>query len=80
MKQKRKPLKPKNEFLKKRRTMKLFSMDNYLSTVDEKDRAALESLRAYIHELVPVTEEKISYGLAAFYYKGEYLKLINIIL
>jgi uncharacterized protein YdhG (YjbR/CyaY superfamily) len=55
-------------------------MDNYLSTVDEKDRAALESLRAYIHELVPVTEEKISYGLAAFYYKGEYLKLINIIL
>lgn len=53
--------------------MKLFSIDNYLSTVDEKDRVALESLRAYIHELVPGVEEKISYGLAAFYYKGKYL-------
>lgn len=53
--------------------MKSVSVDKYLSSIDPADRIVLEDIRIYIHKLVPEIEEKISYGLAAFYYKDKYL-------
>jgi uncharacterized protein YdhG (YjbR/CyaY superfamily) len=47
------------------------SIDEYLSTVPEKARAALEKLRKIIRAAVPDTTEGISYGIAVFKYKGK---------
>jgi uncharacterized protein YdhG (YjbR/CyaY superfamily) len=53
--------------------MKQASIDEYLASINEEDRAALLSIRQLIHKSIPDVEEKISYGLAAFYYKKKYL-------
>src|SRR5512141_1659545 len=46
------------------------TMDEYLASVGEDKRAALESLRATIRGVVPQAEECLSYGLAAFRLNG----------
>ena len=46
------------------------TIDEYLETVSEPSRAALEELRRRIHTLVPDAEEVISYGIPAFRVKG----------
>ena len=46
------------------------TMDEYLASVGEDQRAALEKLRKTIRRVVPKAEECISYGLAAFRLNG----------
>ena len=46
------------------------TMDEYLASVGEDQRAALEKLRMTIRSVVPKAEECISYGLAAFRLNG----------
>jgi uncharacterized protein YdhG (YjbR/CyaY superfamily) len=45
-------------------------IDEYLDSLDEPTRAALERLRATIVELVPDAEQCISYGMPAFKVEG----------
>jgi uncharacterized protein YdhG (YjbR/CyaY superfamily) len=46
------------------------NIDEYLETVGEAERAALERLRRTIRSAAPKAEECISYGLAAFRLDG----------
>ncbi|MEK6261770.1 MAG: DUF1801 domain-containing protein [Planctomycetota bacterium] len=46
------------------------TIDEYLATVSEDRRAALEKLRQTIRAAAPKAEECISYGLAAFRQNG----------
>ena len=46
-------------------------VDEYLRGVDEPKRAALQTLRRTILEIVPEAEEVISYGLPAFRVLGQ---------
>ena len=47
--------------------------DEYLATVPEEQRTALEQLRAMILAAAPDLTEAISYGVPAFKYKGKAL-------
>jgi uncharacterized protein YdhG (YjbR/CyaY superfamily) len=49
------------------------SVDDYLASVGEDQRAALERLRKTIHSIVPRAEECISYQLPAFRLDGKVL-------
>jgi uncharacterized protein YdhG (YjbR/CyaY superfamily) len=46
------------------------SIDEYLATVRDDQRAALEKLRRTIRSAAPGAEECISYGMAAFRHNG----------
>ena len=46
------------------------SFDEYISNAPSDKREALQRLREIIHSECPLAEEVISYGLAAFRYKG----------
>jgi len=46
-------------------------VDEYLATLDEPKRRALEQLRATILEIVPGAEQCISYGMPAFRVDGK---------
>jgi uncharacterized protein YdhG (YjbR/CyaY superfamily) len=47
------------------------TIDEYLATVSDDQRVALEKLRQTIRTAVPQAEECISYGLAAFRLNGK---------
>ena len=47
------------------------TIDEFLASVPEDQRAALQQLRATIHAAQPGLEEAISYGVPAFKYKGK---------
>jgi uncharacterized protein YdhG (YjbR/CyaY superfamily) len=49
------------------------TIDEFLASVPEDQRAALQQLRATIHAAQPGLEEAISYGVPAFKYKGKAL-------
>lgn len=49
------------------------SIDEYLSRVDPQHRAALERIRALVKELVPSSEETISYGMPTLKYRNRAL-------
>lgn len=53
------------------------TIDEYLATVKDDQRAALEKLRATIKSAAPSAEEGISYGLAAFRLDGRPLVAIG---
>ena len=46
------------------------TIDEYLSTVSDEHRVALERLRKQIHAAAPKAEERISYGVPAFFQNG----------
>ena len=46
-------------------------VDEYLASVPEKDRAALEALRRTILSAAPMAEETISYGMPAYRFHGQ---------
>src|ERR1043165_3084868 len=46
------------------------TIDEYLSTVSDEHRVALEKLRKQIHAAAPKAEERISYGVPAFFQNG----------
>jgi uncharacterized protein YdhG (YjbR/CyaY superfamily) len=46
------------------------TIDDYLATVNEERRTALESLRATIRSIIPEAEECISYSIPAFRLHG----------
>jgi uncharacterized protein YdhG (YjbR/CyaY superfamily) len=47
--------------------------DDYLATISDDKRVALQKLRKTIHAAVPAAEECISYGLPAFRLNGKFL-------
>ncbi len=49
------------------------SIDEYLATLSEDKRAALEKLRRAIHKAAPGLEECISYNIPAVRYRGRML-------
>ena len=49
------------------------TIDEYLAGVPDDKRAALERLRAQIHEAAPEAIEAISYGVPGFKLDGRYL-------
>jgi uncharacterized protein YdhG (YjbR/CyaY superfamily) len=51
-------------------TRKPKTIDDYLATVSDEKRSALESLRKTIRSIIPEAEECISYGLPAFRLHG----------
>ncbi|MGE0229374.1 MAG: iron chaperone [Dehalococcoidia bacterium] len=53
------------------------TLDEYLATVPEEFRAALEELRQQIRGVVPDATEGVAYGLAAFKYRGKPLAYIG---
>lgn len=53
--------------------MSAATIDEYMAGVPDDMRAALQRLRAQIHELVPDATETISYGLPAFKLDGRAL-------
>ena len=46
------------------------TIDEYLSTISDEHRAALERLRKQIRTAAPKAEERISYGVPAFFQNG----------
>jgi uncharacterized protein YdhG (YjbR/CyaY superfamily) len=46
------------------------TIDDYLATVSDQKRSALESLRKTIRSIIPEAEECISYGMPAFRLHG----------
>jgi uncharacterized protein YdhG (YjbR/CyaY superfamily) len=46
-------------------------VSDYLSTIDEADRAALERVYTIAREVVPEAEEGTSYAMAALLYRGK---------
>lgn len=46
-------------------------IDDYLKNVPAAQRVELEKIRELVRELVPDTEEKISYEIPTFTYKGK---------
>lgn len=57
--------------------MKPTTIEEYLATVPEEFRAALEALRQQIRALVPDATEGVAYGLAGFKYRGKPLAYIG---
>ncbi len=55
----------------------LTTIDEYLATVPEAFRPALEELRQQIRALVPDATEGLAYGLAGFKYRGRPLAYIG---
>jgi uncharacterized protein YdhG (YjbR/CyaY superfamily) len=53
------------------------TIDEYLATVPEEFRAALEQLRQRIRALAPEATEGVAYGLAGFKYRGKPLAYIG---
>ena len=53
------------------------TIEEYLATVPEEFRAALEALRQQIRALVPEATEGVAYGLAGFKYRGKPLAYIG---
>lgn len=53
------------------------TIDEYLGTVPQEFRAALEELRQQIRALVPDATEGVAYGLAGFKYRGRPLAYIG---
>lgn len=49
------------------------SVEEYLSALDPANRAELERIRALVTELVPGTEETMSYGMPTLKYKNRAL-------
>jgi uncharacterized protein YdhG (YjbR/CyaY superfamily) len=49
------------------------TIDEYLADLPADTRAALEQLRATIHDLVPGLEESINYDMPGFRYRGTWL-------
>ena len=49
------------------------SIDEYLATLPDEQRAALEHVRREVHRLVPDAEEMISYGMPGFRLDGRSL-------
>lgn len=49
------------------------SVDEYLNALDPEYRAELERIRALVTELVPDTEETMSYGMPTLKYKNRAL-------
>ena len=49
------------------------TIDEYLATAGDKQRAVLQKLRKLIHSAAPGAEECISYGVAAFRHAGKHL-------
>ena len=49
------------------------TIDEYLADLPEETRAALQHLRATIHQLVPGLEESINYDMPGFRYRGTWL-------
>ena len=49
------------------------SIDEYLATLPDEQRAALEHLRAEVHRIVPEAQEMISYGMPGFSLDGRNL-------
>lgn len=47
------------------------TVDQYLATVPDAERAELERLRAFVRNLVPEAIESISYGMPAYKYKNK---------
>ena len=47
------------------------TIDEYLAAVRPDQRAALQKLRATIHAIVPKAQERINYGIAAFFRDGK---------
>jgi uncharacterized protein YdhG (YjbR/CyaY superfamily) len=47
------------------------TVDGYLANLPEDKRVALQRLRTLVRELVPKSDEQISYGIPAFKYKGK---------
>jgi uncharacterized protein YdhG (YjbR/CyaY superfamily) len=46
------------------------SMDAYLAGLPQRQRVALERVRAVVTDVVPEAEEGVSYGMPAFIYEG----------
>ena len=46
------------------------TIDEYLATVSDEQRAALQKLRKQIRAAAPKAEERISYGVPAFFQNG----------
>lgn len=46
---------------------------DYIAQLDSRDQAIFLTMRSIIHELIPDIEEKKSYGLPTYAYKGTYL-------
>lgn len=49
------------------------TIDEYLEKVTPQQRAALEKIRAWVREIVPDTEESISYSMPTLKYKNRAL-------
>ena len=49
---------------------KITTVDQYLATVSDEQRVALEKLRKLIHSIVPEAEEYITYQIPAFRLNG----------
>lgn len=64
------PPEPKSQRAATLRKGKPATVDEYLASVSEDQRAALEKLRRAIRSLLPKAEECLSYGLPAFRLKG----------
>lgn len=47
------------------------AVSDYLSTIDDVDRAALARVYAIAHDIVPDAEEGTSYAMAALLYRGK---------
>ena len=50
---------------------KATAVDEYLAAVSADQRAALEKVRKTIRAIVPNAEERINYGIAAFFLDGK---------
>lgn len=53
------------------------TIDEYLATITPSQKNTLQHVRDLIHKTVPETEEKISYNMPTFTYKGETLILFS---
>lgn len=53
--------------------MPITTIDEYLATVSDEQRVALEKIRKTIRAAVPKAEECIDYGVAAFRWNGKAL-------
>jgi uncharacterized protein YdhG (YjbR/CyaY superfamily) len=49
---------------------KVSSVEDYLASLPDDKRAALERLRETIRSAAPMATEKISYGMPAFHHRG----------
>jgi uncharacterized protein YdhG (YjbR/CyaY superfamily) len=57
--------------MRPQRSAKPTTIDEYLAVLGEDKRVALQKLRKTIRAAAPGAEERISYGLAAFYWNGK---------